>query len=197
MSEEKQRWITGESGGAREAWLAVLGWSGIVLPWLLLGFVVWVVLTVVTFYVAGWAHPEAELIRDFPRWFFIVILLLPVFVIALMGVLIFRCSGERRENGRIAVEPPRDAPREAPAIGTNTGELPPTESMAPALAARAEGGYFYVGPDNEPVGPISWSVLLQLRLSGTIKDETFVAREGESDWGPLKPRLAESGSPAT
>ena len=197
MSEEKQRWITGKSGGAREAWLAVLGWSGIFLPRLLLGLVVWVVLTVVTFYVADWAHPEAELIRDLPRWFFIVIPLLPVFVIALMGFLFFRCSGERRENGRITVDPLIYAGQEAPAIGTKTGELPPTESMAPALAAGAEGGYFYVGPDNEPVGPISWAVLLQLRRSGTIADETFVAREGESDWGPLKPRLAELESPAT
>jgi len=67
----------------------------------------------------------------------------------------------------------------------------------PAPAPNAEGGYFYVGPDNEPVGPISWAVLLQLRRSGTIADETFVAREGESDWGPLKPRLAELESPAT
>lgn len=117
--------------------------------------------------------------------------------IILMGVLFFRCSGERWENGRIAVEPPLDAPREAPVIGTKIGELSPTESMAPALAAGAEGGYFYVGPDNEPVGPISWTVLLQLRRSGTIADETFVAREGESDWGPLKPRLAELESPAT
>ena len=197
MSEEKQRRITGKSAGAREAWLAVLGWSGIFLPRLLLGFVVWAILTVATFYVAGWAHPEAEFIRDFPRWFFIVLLLLPVLVFALMGFLFFGRPGEPRENGRIAVEPPLDAPREAPVISPKTGELPPTESMAPALAAGAEGGYFYVGPGNEPVGPISWAVLLQQRRSGTIADETFVAREGESDWWPLKLRLAESESPAT
>jgi len=197
MSEEKQRRITGKSGGPREAWSAFLGWSGIILLRLLLGFVVWVALTVVTFFIAARAHPEAEILGEFPRWFFIVILLLPVLVIALIGFLFSRGSGERREIGRIAVEPPLDAPREAPAIGTKTGELPPTESMAPALAAGAEGGYFYVGPDNEPVGPISWAVLLQLRRSGTIADETFVAREGESDWGPLKPRLAELESPAT
>jgi len=195
MSEEKQRRITGKSGGAREAWLAALGWGGIFLPRLLLGFVVWVALTVVTFFIAARAHPEAEFIRDFPRWFFIVILLLPILVIVLMGFLFSRGSGERREIGRIAVEPPLDDPREAPAISTKTGELSPTDSMAPALAAGAEGGYFYVGPDNEPVGPISWAVLLQLRRSGTIEDETFVAREGESDWGPLKPRLAELESP--
>lgn len=114
--------------------------------------------------------------------------------IVLMVILFFRCSGE---CGRITMEPPLDAPREAPAIGPKAGALTPTESMAPALEAGAERGYFYVGPGNEPVGPISWAVLLQLRRSGTIADDTFVAREGESDWGPLKPRLAESESPAT
>ena len=117
--------------------------------------------------------------------------------VVLMVILFFRCSGIRQENRRIAVDPLIDAGQEAPVIGTKTGELPLTELMAPAPAPNAEGGYFYVGPDNEPVGPISWAVLLQLRRSGTIADETFVAREGESDWGPLKHRLAELESSAT
>jgi len=54
-----------------------------------------------------------------------------------------------------------------------------------------ENMFFYVGADNEPIGPISLDVLLQLRRSGAVTDETFIAREGEADWAALGDRLGE------
>jgi hypothetical protein len=82
MSEEKQRRIKGKSEGPGKAWLAVLGWSGIFLLRLLLGLVVWAALTAISFSLAGRAHPEAKIVRELPRWFFIVVPLLPVLAIA-------------------------------------------------------------------------------------------------------------------
>lgn len=46
--------------------------------------------------------------------------------------------------------------------------------------------FHYLGPNNEPVGPISSDVLLQFRESGVVTDETLVAPEGESEWKPLR-----------
>lgn len=51
--------------------------------------------------------------------------------------------------------------------------------------------FFYVGPNNEPIGPISSAVLFQLRRSGAVTDLTFVAHEGESDWVALGDRIIE------
>lgn len=42
--------------------------------------------------------------------------------------------------------------------------------------------YFYLGPDNNPVGPVPESVLRQLAASGTVAPDTMVAREGASEW---------------
>lgn len=49
-----------------------------------------------------------------------------------------------------------------------------------------EAGFFYVGPGNEPIGPVSTDVLLQLRQSGVVNDQTMVAPEGETEWKPLR-----------
>lgn len=53
-------------------------------------------------------------------------------------------------------------------------------------SAPPSPGFFYLGPNNEPIGPISSDVLLQFRESGVVNDDTLVAPEGESEWKPLR-----------
>jgi hypothetical protein len=42
--------------------------------------------------------------------------------------------------------------------------------------------YFYLGPDDQIQGPITLPLLRNLRATGKISDETFVAPVGSSDW---------------
>lgn len=46
--------------------------------------------------------------------------------------------------------------------------------------------FYYLGPNNEPIGPIPPEVLLQLRESRVVTDDTLVAPVGESEWKPLR-----------
>ena len=90
---------------------------------------------------------------------------------------------------------------EIPALlDPNAPELPArnVDELSPGQAADNESlkeesvldpPFYYVGPTNEPIGPITASVLLQMRESGTVTDETMVAPEGESEWKPLSAYL--------
>lgn len=74
-----------------------------------------------------------------------------------------------------------------PSMPEGQPEAPHREGTANEDTPTPESStaFHYLGLDNEPIGPISPDVLLQLRESGLVTDETLVAPEGASRWKPL------------
>ena len=69
----------------------------------------------------------------------------------------------------------------------SSGSPPPLHpGHAPSSPPESTTSFFYLGPNNEPIGPISSDVLLQLRESGVVNYDTLVAQEGDSGWKPLR-----------
>lgn len=68
--------------------------------------------------------------------------------------------------------------------------------------------YYYLGPNQQPVGPLQLAVLRQLRESGVVQDSTLAAAEGDIEWNsvaeiiavqpppvPTRPRPPSAASP--
>lgn len=117
--------------------------------------------------------------------------------IVIMLILFMRCSRVVRTGSCVDAISAVHAVQDAPLNDSPSGVEHPIDAPSITVQSDAESTYFYVGPDNEPVGPISRTVLCQLRRSGAISDETFVAQEGESDWVPLRECLHELDATVT
>ena len=66
----------------------------------------------------------------------------------------------------------------------------PRPGSDPAQPDTSEGTYYYLNANQEPVGPLQFKVLMQLRDIGAITDSTLAAAEGETQWHPLAEILA-------
>jgi hypothetical protein len=75
------------------------------------------------------------------------------------------------------------------AAGSAPGEWdtrPTSHQESSATGADSKLNFYYLGPNEEPIGPISSDVLLQLRESSIVTDVTLVAPAGETQWKPLR-----------
>ncbi|MCB1077333.1 MAG: hypothetical protein KDM64_05825 [Verrucomicrobiae bacterium] len=144
---------------------------------------------------------------------FFVLIRFPAAVLGLTMVLVLNHRATRALR-RAGVKPGffgvpfRDFPAMADGEGELT-EISQSEAVQkeeagtsmdaePQVERRLEGQetlFFYLGPENEPIGPMPWRVMSQLWESGVLNDETLIAPAGGEAWETYATRRADSGPP--
>ncbi|MDF1814838.1 MAG: DUF4339 domain-containing protein [Verrucomicrobiales bacterium] len=78
--------------------------------------------------------------------------------------------------------------RHFPALSSQAirADQTPSNSDTVSSPGHTEDSFYYVGPNNESIGPVSKGVLVQLHNTGVVSSETMVAQAGQDEWEPMR-----------